>query len=102
MTARTLEEISQVGPVLTAGTVGEAIVEAITSLNPNAVVVDRGSYIRVLCPHQCVLTAQAVSDALGEEFHFPGDLEQGMPSFRGELTIDDTQAIWEYHGRTDR
>ena len=91
----------QVGPVLTSGTVTEAILEAIQALNPQAVIQDRGSYVRVLSPHRCIVTADAVEQLLGEPFRLPGDLERRMPAFKGNLAIDDKQAVWEYRGRAD-
>jgi hypothetical protein len=40
----------RVGPVLQADAVSDAIVAAIKDLNQDALVVDRGAYLRILVP----------------------------------------------------
>jgi toluene monooxygenase system ferredoxin subunit len=84
-----------VGPVLQAVPLGTAIVEALRALNPDARVVDRGAYLRVLCIRRCVLTRAAVEERTGAPFRLPGDLELVMSSFKGRLTVSDEEARWE-------
>jgi toluene monooxygenase system ferredoxin subunit len=84
-----------VGPVLQAVPLGTAIVEALRALNPDARVVDRGAYLRVLCLRRCVLTRAAVEERTGAPFRLPGDLELVMSSFKGRLTVSDEEARWE-------
>jgi nucleoside-diphosphate-sugar epimerase len=84
-----------VGPVLEAGAVGRALVEALRADNPDVVVVDREAYLRVLAPGRCRLTRAAIESALGRAFRLPGDLELVMPSFKGALTVNSDEAIWE-------
>jgi toluene monooxygenase system ferredoxin subunit len=84
-----------VGPVLQAGALGAAIVEAIRALNPGARVVDRGAYLRVLCPGRCVVSRAAIEHRTGAPFRLPGDLELVMSSFKGRFSVDDDEARWE-------
>ena len=94
MTAMALNAGDGVGPVLESGPVGEAIVAAIRATNPGVVVVDRGSYLRVLVPGRCELSRLAVEERLGRPFRLPGDLERAMPSFKGRLAIGEDGATW--------
>lgn len=88
-----------VGPVLEAGALAEAIVEAIRDGNASVVVEDRESYVRVLVPSRCVLGRAAVEERLGRPFQLPGDLEQVMPSFKGHLTIRGDEVVWALGAR---
>ncbi len=87
--------IDDAGPVLDAGEVGRALVDAIRAENRDAVVVDGGSYLRVRVPRRCRLTRSAIERVLGRPFRFPADLELVMPSFKGALTLTAEEAIWE-------
>jgi hypothetical protein len=58
------------------------------------VVIDRGSYLRVLVPGQCRVSRAAIATALCQPFFLPGDLERVMPSFRGRFQVTDEQATW--------
>jgi hypothetical protein len=83
-----------VGPVLMAGDVASVVVAAIHTLNRDVVVHDQGAYLRVLVPHQCIVTRRAIEHELQRSFRLPGDLEQIMPSFRGMLRMSSEQVIW--------
>jgi toluene monooxygenase system ferredoxin subunit len=84
-----------VGPVLQAGALGDAVVEAIRTLNAEARVVDRGAYRRVLCRQRCVVTRAAIEERTGAPFRLPGDLELVMSSFKGRFAVSDEEACWE-------
>jgi toluene monooxygenase system protein D len=87
----------RVGPVLEAdGDLVEAIVSAIRDNHPDAAVIDRGGYLRVLVPGRCVVQRTAVERALGRPFRLPGDLELVMPSFKGAIEITDDQVVWAW------
>ena len=87
----------RVGPVLEAdGDLVEAIVSAIRDNHPDAAVIDRGGYLRVLVPGRCVVQRAAVERALGRPFRLPGDLELVMPSFKGTIEITDDQIVWAW------
>jgi hypothetical protein len=86
---------NEVGPVLLAGRVADAIVAAIRQHNAGARVSARGSYLRVAVPNRCEVHARAVEALLGERFRIPQDLERVMPSFRGRLSLSEELAAWE-------
>ena len=87
-----------VGPVLQAGTIASAVIDALVHGNPAAKVIDRGAYVRVLSPVRCMLERKSVELRLGGPFHLPADLERIMPAFRGKLRFGADQAIWEPYG----
>ncbi len=62
----------------------------------DVVVLDRGSYLRVLVPGRCRMTREAVERALGRPFRLPGDLERVMPSFKGRLVVGDDEVVWSF------
>jgi toluene monooxygenase system protein D len=86
----------RVGPVLTSGSDGLAVVNAIRALNADVTVLDRGAYLRILVPHRCLVTRAAIEQVLGRAFRLPGDLELLMPSFKGFLRIDEDEAVWAF------
>jgi MmoB/DmpM family len=87
-------EAEAVGPVLIRGPVAEALVRAIQETHPEAQVIDRGAYLRVLVPGSCRLTRAAAEAQLGGSFQLPADLEEVMPSFKGRLFMTEYEAIW--------
>jgi toluene monooxygenase system protein D len=94
---RPIDDRDRVGPVLEAdGDLVEAIVAAIRDNHPDAAVIDRGGYLRVLVPGRCVVQRAAVERALGRPFRLPGDLELVMPSFKGAIEISDDQVVWSW------
>ncbi len=84
-----------VGPVLQAGETARALVQAIQAANQQSEIIDRGGYVRILVPGKCVLNRVDVERILGRQFLLPGDLEIIMPSFKGCLTVNENQAVWE-------
>jgi toluene monooxygenase system protein D len=95
--SRPVDDRDRVGPVLEAdGDLVEAIVAAIRDNHPDAAVIDRGGYLRVLVPGRCVVQRAAVERALGRAFRLPGDLELVMPSFQGAIDIDEDQVVWSW------
>jgi toluene monooxygenase system ferredoxin subunit len=99
-TARAREVVGEVGgdevgPVLQAGPLGEAVVAAIRALNAGVRVVDRGADLRVLCPGPCVVTRAEIEARTGAPFRLPGDLEQVMSSFKGRFHVSEVEAHWE-------
>ncbi len=88
-----------VGPVLIVGERAAAVIAAIRELNRDVEVVDRGAYVRVTAPAPCIVTRVAIERALGLPFELPGDLEQVMPSFQGELVIAAGEIRWEARRR---
>lgn len=90
-----------VGPVLQAGAVSDAIVAAIKDLNQDVLVIDRGGYLRVLVPNRCVVTKKAIERRLGRSFRFPGELETVMSSFKGAISLTESDAAWQFKVRSD-
>jgi toluene monooxygenase system ferredoxin subunit len=91
-----------VGPVLEACGVTSAVLDAIREENRDVVVLERGSYVRVLNPGRLVLSAETVSRKLGRDFVLPGDLEKIMTSYRGQLSMGDGRATWSASLRGSR
>jgi MmoB/DmpM family len=83
-----------VGPVLMAGPVTNAIIAVIRDRHPEAVVMDRGSYLRVLVPGRCSFGRASVEAVLRQPFRLPGDLERVMTSFRGRFQVSADEASW--------
>lgn len=89
----------RVGPVLEAGDVGRAVAAAIQQQNTEVSIEDHRAYLRVLCPHRCEVSARAIGARLGRDFILPGELEQVMPSFRGDFRVDEDMAVWSLRAR---
>lgn len=89
------EPAEDVGPVLEAGTVAAAVIDAIRRLHAEVRVIDRGAYLRVLVPGRCRVTGAAIEQAIGAPFRLPGDLEAIMPSFKGRFSVSEEEAAWE-------
>jgi hypothetical protein len=83
------------GPVLQPGPLGEAVVAALRELNPDAQVIDRGSYLRVLVSGRCRLTRAAVEARIGRPFRLPEDLERVLAAHSGEFHVSEDEAVWE-------
>jgi MmoB/DmpM family protein len=83
------------GPVLLHSELGLAVLSAIVASNVGVKVEDRGAYLRVVAGARCVVTRHAIERALGRPVRLPADLELCMPSFRGRLSVDAEQAVWE-------
>jgi hypothetical protein len=86
---------NEVGPVLLAGRIADAIVAAIRKQNAGARVSLRGSYVRVAVARRCEVHAREIEGLLGEPFRMLCDLERVMPSFRGRLFLSEDLASWE-------
>jgi toluene monooxygenase system ferredoxin subunit len=96
------EAVEEVGPVLQSGPAADAVVAAILAENGKARVVDRGAYLRVLCPGRCVVTRAAIEARMGSPFRLPRDLELMMSSFKGRFHVSEDEARWELRGRPAR
>jgi len=90
-----LDRRDWVGPVLQAGPVASAVIAAIRELNAAVEVVDRGSYLRVLCAGRCRLTRAVLERHRGAPFTLPADLEAIMSSFKGRLSMSEDEVCWD-------
>src|SRR4029453_8117514 len=84
-----------VGPVLQAGPIADVVIAAIRELNTGVEIVDRGSYLRVLCARRCRGTRAALEHHRGTAFRLPVDLEAVMSSFKGRLSMSEDEACWD-------
>jgi len=94
MTPPEIRRHDWVGPVLDAGPVSLAIIEAIRDSNPDLEVIDRGSYLRVLAPVECSVSAASIEAHIGGPFALPTDLERVMLSFKGRFSVTESGARW--------
>ena len=85
-----------VGPVLRAGEVADAVVEALQEDNPGKefTVEDRVAYVRAETEGECVVRAKTVARVLGRPFKI-AELEVNLSSFSGRIeTTDDTMRFY--------
>ena len=86
-----------VGPIIRAGNLAEAVIEAIEADNPDrdVLVLDRDDYVRIHTSRQCRLTQASLERSLGQPFPLAA-LEIDMPSFKGRLSTRTDEYIWFY------
>ena len=87
---------NSVGPVLRAGEVADAVVEALQEDNPGKefTVEDRVAYVRAETEGECVVRAETVAKVLGRPFKI-AELEVNLTSFSGRIeTTDDTMRFY--------
>ncbi|HTW73676.1 MAG TPA: MmoB/DmpM family protein [Steroidobacteraceae bacterium] len=74
------------GPVLRAGDIADAVVEAIREDNADKPIIieSRASYVRVKVGGECVIRRETVERHLGRPFELR-ELEIHMPSFAGYI-----------------
>ena len=80
MTSATSDGARLVGPVLRLGEVADAVLDAIREDNPDReVIVERhASYVRILCPEECIVRYETVARMLGRAFAV-SDIEPSSP-----------------------
>ena len=87
---------NSVGPVLRAGEVADAVVEALQEDNPGKEfrVEDRVAYVRAETEGECVVRAETVAKVLGRPFKI-AELEVNLTSFSGRIeTTDNTMRFY--------
>jgi len=86
-----------VGPVIRAGNLAEAVIEAVAADNPDkdVLVLDRDDYIRIHTVGECRLTLASLQAALGGPYQLAA-LEIDMPSFKGRLKTRTDEYVWFY------
>lgn len=77
---------NRVGPVLRAGPLTEAVVEAAEEDNPGKQirVDDKGAYVRIDCEGEFILRRESLERALGRPFRM-SELEVELGSFAGRI-----------------
>ncbi len=86
-----------VGPVIRAGNLAEAVIEAVEVDNPgrDVLVLDRDDYVRIHTSGECRLTRASLERALGQPIQLAA-LEIDMPSFKGRLSTRTNEYVWFY------
>jgi len=79
-----------VGPVMRAGDLAAAIIEAAKIDNPGKEVFvdDKRAYIRIHTEHEMILRRETIEDELGRAFKM-NDLEVDLSSFAGQIESGD-------------
>ena len=78
-----------VGPVMRAGDIADAVLEAIQEDNEGRDVITEvhASYVRIKVADVCVVRLETVGDMLGRSVTL-GDIEANMPSFAGFIRTE--------------
>ena len=94
-----IESIDQnlVGPVVRAGSLAEAIIDAVADDNPgrDVLVLDRDDYVRIHTAQTCRLTRASLERHLGQPVQL-AMLEIDMPAFKGRLRTRTDEYVWFY------
>lgn len=79
-----------VGPVMRAGELAMAVIEAAKIDNPGKEVFvdDKRAYIRIHTEHEMILNRETIEDELGKPFKM-NDLEVDLSSFAGQIQSGD-------------
>ena len=86
-----------VGPVIRAGNLAEAVIEAVEADNPgrDVLVLDRDDYVRIHTSGDAGSPAPAWSARSGQPIQLAA-LEIDMPSFKGRLSTRTDEYVWFY------
>lgn len=89
-----------VGPVMRAGDLAQAVIEAARVDNPGKeiFVEDKRAYIRIHAEQEMVLRQETIEEELGRPFRM-NDLQVDLSSFAGQIESQDT-AVRFYFNRT--
>ncbi len=79
-----------VGPVMRAGDLAMAVIEAARIDNPGKQVTvdDKRAYIRIHTEQEMILREETIAEELGRPFHM-NDLEVDLSSFAGQIESGD-------------
>ncbi|MDQ0390370.1 MmoB/DmpM family protein [Labrys monachus] len=93
----TMKSRNLVGPVIQAGEMADAIVEAAQDDNPGkeVLVSSRASYIRIELEGECILRRETIQSKLGRPFQM-NEIELNMPSFAGQVETNDDSIRFYY------
>ena len=92
-----LQRSDLVGPVLRAGELAEAVIDAVEADNEgrDVLVLDRDDYIRIHTAGECRLTQASLERFLGRPYQL-ASLEIDMPSFKGRMRTRTDEYLWFY------
>jgi MmoB/DmpM family len=87
-----------VGPVIRAGSLADAVIDAVIDDNPDREVhvFERGDYVRIHTDRNCRLTKSSIEKHLGRSFEL-ALLEAEMPSFKGRMESSTNEMRWFYN-----
>ncbi len=88
---------NRVGPVMRAGDVAQAAVEAAEMDNPGKEikVEDRKAYLRISTEGELILTRESMEECLGRSFKMQ-EIEINLSSFSGQIQVDSDRARFYY------
>ncbi len=91
---------NRAGPILRAGEVAQAAIEAVEQDNPGKEVhvEDRVAYVRIEVDGECLLTRKSMEEALGRPFEMR-ELEINLSSFSGQIEITPDHARFYFERR---
>jgi toluene monooxygenase system protein D len=94
------EEFTYVGPVVRAGDIAQAVIDAVKIDNPDREVLvdDRAAYVRVHCPWECVIREETMTETLGRPFRMR-ELEVNLASFAGQIEFGTDYVRFYYQSR---
>ena len=83
---------NRVGPILRAGEIANAAVEAVELDNPGKEihVEDRAAYVRIACDDECILTRASMQEVLGRPFAMR-EIQVSLSSFAGNIDTSPEQ-----------
>lgn len=90
---------NMVGPVMRAGDLALAVIEAARADNPDKeiFVEDKRAYVRIHAEQEMILRQESIEEALGRPFRM-NDLEVDLSSFAGQIESQD-KAVRFYFAR---
>jgi toluene monooxygenase system protein D len=88
-------EVRFVGPVMKAGEIGEAVLDAIREDNAGREiqVEEHASYVRIKVRGECCIRLATVREMLGRELPW-SEVEANMPSFEGFIRTGTDQIVF--------
>lgn len=91
---------NRVGPVMRAGDVAQAALEAAEMDNPDKAVHvdDKVAYIRISADDELILTRESMEECLGRPFRMQ-EIEINLSSFAGQIDIDSDRARFYFEKR---
>lgn len=91
---------NRVGPVMRAGDVAQAAIEAAEMDNPDKEieVEDRVAYVRISAEDELVLTRESMEECLGRPFRMQ-DIEINLSSFAGQIDLNSDRARFFFEKR---
>jgi toluene monooxygenase system protein D len=89
---------NKVGPVVRAGEIADAVIEAAHQDNPDKTVhvEDRTAYVRVELDGECIIRRETMEEMLGRPFQMR-ELETVLGSFAGQIETSSDQVRFFYN-----